>query len=297
MADPNDAPRKKGVFRIVKFVLPLIVLFVGFFGVQIWMIWDEQNAVNPDKPITNNGGASNIKADLARIAGSTDAVSEKTPAEPSAENEQAITAGLPGLEYYRLQVGSFKDPHGAEKLSSKLKEMGYGSIIVISGDQSKVVTMSFFSREQADTIQSALASEGVAGFSDKTTVPAKMTLLHPDSILLQSFLDDTFIEIPEMLRELCDTYYVYEGKRFVSKTHESFVLKQISKLSDMKTIVENMQVGEKDQELQNRLKAYLTGYVHYLEKAKNAKAYDRKILWPGLLDAIESFGRLGQESG
>ncbi len=261
------------------------------------MIWDEQNAMNPDKPITNDGGASNIKADLAKITGSTDAVTEKTPTEPSAENEQAITAGLPGLEYYRIQVGSFKDPHGAEKLSRKLKEMGYGSIIVISGDQSKVVTMSFFSREQADSIQSALASEGVAGFSDKTTIPAKMTLLNPDSILLQSFLDDTFIEIPEMLRELCDTYYVYEGKRFISKTHESLILKQISNLSDMKTIVENMQVGEKDQELQNRLKSYLTEYVHYLEKAKNTKTFDRKILWPGLLDAIESFGRLGQGSG
>lgn len=296
MAQPDVIPQKHGVWRILKFLLPLVFLVVGFFGIQVWMVWDEENTTQPEKPIAAESIASQVKSDLAKMKESSGAVSQETPVtlvKQSDGTEQAITSEIPELEYYRLQAGSFKDPKGAEKLKTKLQEMGYGSLIIKSSDQLKVVVMTFFSREQAESIQSEMKSKGVAGYSEKITIPKSMTLLQKDSGRLQNFMDSSLIEIPEMLRELCDYYYLYENQGMDTKDHEALVLKQISRLSDMKSSVENMQVNLDDQVLQTRLKDYLAGYMNYLEKVRKVKKLDRKSLWPGLVDQIEGFGRLG----
>lgn len=298
MAGPSEAPQKNWGHKILFIGLPLLFLFIGFFGIQIWMVWDEKNTVKPDKPIAAKVLASTIKADLAKITESGDvplSVSKETPATPpktSAIGEQAITSEIPGMEYYRIQVGSFADPEGAEKLKKKLHEMKYGSVVVKNDDQSKVIAMTFFSREQAEAVKVEMEEKGVSGYPEKIVVPPTMTMLKADSIRLQTFMDGSLIEIPEMLRELCDYYYIFESQGMDLEAHQKVVLKQISQLSDMKTSIENIQVNKEDQALQTQLNAYLTEYMQYLEKAGKTKTMDRKTLWPGLVNRIEAFGQL-----
>ncbi len=297
MSEPHDPPQPKSIWRVLKFILPLLFLFIGFFGVQIWMVWDEQNSVKPDKPISVESKAATVKADLAKLAEPSKATPLETPitlTKPAVDNEQAITSGIPGISYYRLQVGSFKEAQGAEKLKKKLQEMGYGSLTVKNTERSEVFTMIFFSQDQAAAIQDRLASKGVSGYPEKVTVPMRGIMLQGDSERLQGFMDGSLIEVPELLRELCDTYYIYESQGLDASAHSAFLLQQISRVSDLKTRVENMQVSPADQALQTELKDYLAGYLKYLESAKKVKTLDRKSLWPGLLERIESFAALGK---
>lgn len=295
MAEPEKSPNGQGIWRIVKIVLPLAFLLIGFFGVQVWMALDEQNAVKPDKKSGMETDSSRIKTDLAKITKSSGTGSPETPvtlAKTPVGNEQAITSEIPEVVCYRLQVGSFKDPSGAEKLKKKLQEMGYGALVIPSDGQSKVVAMMFFSREQAETVLADMQAHGLSGYPEKVTTPSAMVLLQGGSQRLQSFMDSSLIEIPEMLRELCDYYYLYESQGLDKEAHEAIVLKQIARISDMKTAVENMQIAQEDQGLQTQVKDYLTEYLKYLEKAKKVKSLDRKSLWPGLMDRIEAFGKI-----
>lgn len=298
MNEPDNVPEKPGVWRILRILLPLLFLFTGFFGVQIWMIWDEENTVKPEQDVSMSVAANSAKADLAKLteagSGAPKAVNIKNE-QPAVVKEQAIAADIPGLEYFRLQVGSFENPSGAEKLKNKLKDMGYGSLIIKEGQLSEVATMYFFSRDQAENLQGRMASQAVSGFPEKVVISPRMVMLKGDSHRLQDFMDGTLIEIPEMLRELCDFYYIYESQGMDVKAHETLILKQVASVSDMKTAVENMQSGLEDQELQTQLKDYLSAYVQYLEKVKKVKSFDRQLLWPGLMDRIEAFGRIGEQ--
>lgn len=296
MADSSDLPKKKGAWRILKYVLPLFFLLTGFFGVQIWMVLDEREREKPEAIVTGEMKAPAIKADVAKIAESQGQVPGEKPvilAKAPAGSEQAVTSEIPQLVYYRLQTGSFKDKQGAEKLRKKLQEMGYGSLVINDGGQFAVITMAFFSREQAETLQEHLETKGIKGYPEKVTVPADMILLKGDSGRLQGFMDGSLPEIPEMLRETCDFYYIYESQGMDPASHDAMVLKQITRLSDMKTVIENMQVAPEDQELQRQFGEYLSGFIQYLEKAKKISKLDRKALWPGLLDRIEAYAGLG----
>lgn len=295
MADPQDSAPKPGIWRILKFILPVLFLLIGFFGVQIWMVWDEKDAVKTETPVSAEASVRSAKAELAKLSGDVKAETPVAPMKGGAAvpgAEQAITAEIPDIEYYRIQVGSFENPQGAEKLKQKLSEMGYGSVMVKSDNQTKVIAMAFFSREQADALKTSMDSKGVSGYPEKVVVPAEMALLQSDSGRLQGFMDGTLVEVPEMLRELCDFYYLYENQPLNTKEHEALTLKQITRLSDMRSQVENMQVAEVDQGLQKQLRAYLDGYVQYLEKARKVGKYDRRSLWPGLLERLEAYGQL-----
>lgn len=294
MTGPETARTRQRVWRILKYLLPVLFLLIGFFGVQIWMMLDEQNAEDPAKPSSLDTDASRIKADLASITQPSEASAEETPvvlSKPTAV-EQAVTAEIPGITYYRLQVGSFEDPQGVEKLRKKLKEMGYGSLGISGDKQSKVVAMAFFSRDQAAAVQSNMEAQGISGYPEKITVPSQMVLLQGSSQRLQSVMDASLTEVPEMLRELCDYYYMYESKGMDAEVHKALLLKHISRISDMKSSVENMQIAPEDQPLRTKLGDYLSRHLLYLEKAKNVKTLDRVSLWPGLMDGIEGFGKL-----
>lgn len=296
MAEPNTAAEKKSLWRILKYVLPVLFLAAGFFGVQIWMVLDEKNAEKPDTPITAEMKAPAIKADIAKISASAGTATPETPVtvvKPPAGSEQASASQIPELVYYRLQAGSFDDPQGADKFRKKLSEMGYGAMVIKAGAQSKVIVMAFFSREQAETVQGAMEAKGVSGYPEKITVPSQMVLLQSGSQRLQTFMDGSLVEIPEMLRELCDYYYIYENQGMDVEAQSTLILKQIGQISDMKTAIENMQVAPEDQMLQVRIKDYLTGYLQYLEKAKKSRVMDRKSLWPGLLNCVDGFERIG----
>lgn len=301
MSDPAENKSRRLAWRILRIVLPLMVLATGFFGVQIWMVWDEQQRAKPEiagKQITL---PSSAKADVARLAGSSEAESPVVPQMPSLQvkapesGNQAISATLPGITYYRLQAGSFEDSRGAEKLRLKLSELGYGSVVVPAEGRNKVVLMLFFSQDQVKRIRTDIESVGVSGYAEKFSVPAALLMLRSDSRRLQDFVNGTLIELPELLRELCDHYYLYELQGMDPAIHKGIMLKQLSRLSDMRTAVENMTVAKEDQPLQRRLAAYLDGYIRYMEKAEKVTGLDRNVLWPGLMEQIEAYQKLGQE--
>lgn len=299
MAEPTETPQKQGAWRVIKFILPLVFLFSGFFGVQIWMVMDEQKIGKAEKPVTQNAVENTAKANLAKLSDASAPASSETPipvSHPQKSSEQASASKIPGMEYYRLQVGSFENTKGAEKLQKKLRAMGYGSLAVNTEGQSKVIVMTVFSQDQSEMLKSALESKGVSGYPEKVSNQDVMILLQNDSKRLQSFMDASLMEVQAMLRELSDHYYIYESQGLNSKEYENLVVSQISRLSDMKTSVENMQVAAEDQVLQGQLKEYLAGYLRYLEKVEKVKKMDRVLLWPGLIERVEAYAQLGMQN-
>ncbi len=292
MAEPKDESQKNGIWRIMKYLLPILVLFSGFFGVQIWMILDEQSTEKTEQAVSLNTGENSAKAVVAKLAASTDTHTENTPIPlpaPAKNDEQAVTSKIPGMEYYRLQVGNFDESGGAKKLKSKLQEMGYGSAIIDREGSSKVIVMTFFSRDQADMIKERLEGAKISVYPEKITVQDSMLMFGKDSRRLQDFMDSSMPEIQAMLRELCDHYYLYESRGMNTKEHEALVVSQMSRLSDMKTAIENMQVSKEEQALQTLIKEYLAGYIGYLERIRSVKKLERSLLWPGAIERIEAF--------
>ncbi len=295
LPEPSDAPEKQGVWRIIKYILPLLFLFAGFFGIQIWMVMDEKQLQKPEMEIGESMPANSAKADVAKfttqeaaVPGEKAIVVQKT----KKGSEQASASKIPGMEYYRLQAGSFENQQGAEKLKKKLREMGYGSFIVNADKTSKVIVMTVFSKDQSEMLKTELEAKGVSGYTEKVSVQDAMILLEQDSTRLQGFMDASLTEIQAMLRELCDHYYIYEIQGINPKEYGALVVSQVSRISDMKTEVDNMEVGVEDRVLQEQLSAYLEEYARYLEKVGKVKKMDRTLLWPGIIERIEAYGQI-----
>lgn len=297
MSEPNDAPEKQGVWRIIKYILPLLFLLVGFFGVQIWMVLDEKELQKPKEEITESGTGNTAKANVAKFVEKTPSATADEKAivvsQPQKSGEQANASKIPGMEYFRLQVGSFENTQGAEKLKKKLVDMGYGSMIINADNKSKVVAMVVYSKDQSDMLKTELEAKGVSCYTEKVSVQDTMILLQKDSTRLQGFMDTTLSEVQAMLRELCDHYYIYEIQGMDTKEFKALIVSQTSRISDMKTEVENMQVGTEDRVLQDKLVVYLEEYAYYLEKVEKTKKMDRTLLWPGIIERIEVYGKIG----
>lgn len=105
-------------------------------------------------------------------------------------------------------------------------------------------------------------------------------------------MDGSLAELPELLRELGDYYYLYESQGFAPEDHGKLVLRQQSRLTDMRSAVTNMTVAEDDKKVQTALTAFISDYLSYLETVSGQKAFKRAVFWPGLLRLTESLGTL-----
>ncbi len=300
MSETGAKEKAQRWWRVLRIALPLLFLFSGFFGVQIWMAMDERQASGDEKPVQLPVEANSAKAQVAKLASGGDGAAQSAEAPVSAPppaavapDEQALAAQFPELTCYRIQAGSFKDPAGAEKLRRKLEETGYGSVAVTTGGSTDVFLMVFFSREQAGSVAKTIAADGVAAVAEKAAYPARMTLLRGGSARLQSFMDGSLAELPELLRELGDYYYLYESQGFSREDHGQLVLRQQSRLTDMKSAVTNMTVAEADKKIQSAVSAFISDYLAYLDAVSGQKAFRRTVFWPGLLRLTESLGTLG----
>lgn len=306
MSETDAKEKAPRWWRILRVALPLLFLLSGFFGIQIWMTLDEQRTAGEEKPVQLPIEANSAKAQVAKLAAGgegaagSEAGSAEVPvsAPPGpggsvASEEQALSAQYPEVVCYRIQAGSFKDPAGAEKLRKKLGEAGYGSMALTAGGNTDVFLMVFFSREQAGTVAKAVAADGVAAVAEKAVHPARMILLQGGSARLQSFMDGSLAELPELLRELGDYYYLYESQGFAPEDHGKLVLRQQSRLTDMRSAVTNMTVAEDDKKVQTALTGFIADYLSYLETVSGQKTFKRAVFWPGLIRLTESLGTLG----
>lgn len=305
MSEPNVREKPPLWWRIARIVLPVLFLFTGFFGVQVWMVWDQNQTPTADQPVVLASESHNAKADVAKLStgGSAQAAdaeqpldAEALPVKVASAEEQALSASYPGTVFYWLQAGSFSDPAGAEKLRKRLGELGYGAVTVKESDHNDVVIMAFFSRDQADSVCRRVTEDGVTAVVEKVSRPARMVLLNPGSERLQTFMDGALSEMPELLRELGDYSYLYESQGFSKEDHEKLVVRQLARLSDMKSAIANMTVDPDDKALQTQLTDFITDYIGYLEKIKRMTSLKRAELWPGFLRLTESLTTLNVEN-
>lgn len=302
MSESDQQPDKKSRLRFIKYLLPPLFLLIGFFGVQIWMILDTKAMEDSENALSILTEGSAAKAQVKNISagngdGGTPIATGTISASGGAADveEQSAYARYPAIVCYFIEAGSFKDKGAAQSLQGKLSEMGYSGYVKESEAEFDVILMGFFSKEQANNQKAALLEKGVSASIEKYDVSSSMVMLQGKSKRLQALLDGRFSEVPDLLRELCDNYYLYETRGFDVKEHSALAVSQLAKIGDMKSAAGNMDIGKEDQGRQTEIREFLKAYSAYLEAIKNEKTLNRGSIWPGLIELTLDASKLGRE--
>ena len=214
--------------------LPFVCAFVGFFGMRLFLASRAPQVVLPDAP----GQVAPVQALEGQSSGGveqgqtppTGASEETTQSSlvktPSEEQEQASEVmeefSFPGLSSFAVQVGSYGSLSNADSHRKKLIEAGYPAS-VFSGKNHKVVVGAFPTREEADLLQEALATD----IPDAFVTAIKQV---PTKVVFPTVEESTSFALQQLISRYVGRLQVLMGQVGQADQVEASILKDWLKL-------------------------------------------------------------------
>ncbi len=290
---------KTGVTILFLIILPLLSVFIGYFGVKYFFMLSDDDDINQAN--NDNRYEEKLNENVNKLQKNTN--EEDTPNNTNSQTnddsqdngdkveEKKYSMEIPGISIHNVQVGSFNDTINASKLVKELNSKGLAGYIVDSSGY-KVVTMSFLNRTSADEYKEEIRELYSDAFISSINLPIR-----------EIQYDETGKDYANIATNQIDQLISYykSFNNFIQqndvsitnlKTLNEFADQQIAALKNIENSLKSLDPSNDFTKINNNLISIVSTSIKNLETTKNNNFSNRLKLTEVYIEGLNEYSSI-----